>query len=104
MSPNTSALKIKELFIADLKHIYIFHMVVLVRKISVYFYPCLHVCEPFQSLSVTIDGLYTPFTPHEVCTLSADEGDRFKMFLSSHYCTNGNHSVLAHPQRFTLCV
>lgn len=28
----------------------------------------------------------------------------YEFFLSFHYCTNGNQTVLTHPQRLTLCV
>lgn len=58
----------------------------------------------FRGLSVTFDGLYTYFTIRMRCILSLQmKVSPLQFFLSSHYCQNGNQTVLTHPRHLTLC-
>ncbi len=59
----------------------------------------------FRGLSVTFDGLYTYFPLRLRCILSLQmKVTPLQMFLSSHYCQNGNQTILTHPRHLTLCV
>ncbi len=59
----------------------------------------------FRGLSVTFDGLYTSFTIRMRCILSLQmKVTPLQFFLSSHYCQNGNQTILTHPRHLTLCV